>query len=384
MATVLITGGRAPVALELARQFQAVGHRVLVADSFEQQLCRVSRAVAKSFLLPPPNQKTDAFGQALARIAAEEGVELLIPTCEEVFFVSRVKDLLPKRCEVFVDEPPKLAQLHDKWRFNQLAVELGLPVPRSVRLESEADGARIPSDWPGLVLKPVFSRFAARAHLFPNGRPPSLPALGIHPTSRAPWIAQERVAGRELCTYSVARAGALTAHAAYLPDFRAGKGAGISFAAIDHAPARRWVEALVAALRFTGQIAFDFIERDGEVLALECNPRATSGAHLFEPEDRLDRAFLAPGTFVEPKSTRPRMVAAALALYGPGAVRSVGRLRALLRTFWDGRDVVFRWNDWRPFLYQFVGLFGFWRLSRAHDISLLAASTWDIEWNGEP
>lgn len=51
---ILITGGRAPVALELARLFKAAGHRVYAAESAKYHLCRVSSAVEASFRVPSP------------------------------------------------------------------------------------------------------------------------------------------------------------------------------------------------------------------------------------------------------------------------------------------------------------------------------------------
>lgn len=45
-------------------------------------------------------------------------------------------------------------------------------------------------------------------------------------------------------------------------------------------------------MRFTGQIAFDFIEEsDGTIRAIECNPRATSGITLFDVTGDLPIAF---------------------------------------------------------------------------------------------
>ena len=47
------------------------------------------------------------------------------------------------------------------------------------------------------------------------------------------------------------------------------------------------------------------------------------------------------------------------------------------------QDAVFRWDDPLPFLDQF-GVFGeFWLKGQRAGVSAIAASTADIEWNGE-
>ena len=53
--TVLLTIGRMPKALEVARALAGAGHRVIVADPFAWHVCRVSRAVTSSFRTTAPN-----------------------------------------------------------------------------------------------------------------------------------------------------------------------------------------------------------------------------------------------------------------------------------------------------------------------------------------
>ena len=89
MNRVLITGGRAPVALDLARHFAAAGAEVFVADSAPCFLARASKAVRRGFRVPPPRQAPQAFAKAIGSIVRREKIELIVPTCEEVFFVAR-------------------------------------------------------------------------------------------------------------------------------------------------------------------------------------------------------------------------------------------------------------------------------------------------------
>ena len=77
---ILLTGGRAPVTLELARLFSGAGHRVFVADSLPHHLCSYSRSVFKNFLVPPPRFDPTGFIDALVDIIETEKIDLLIPT----------------------------------------------------------------------------------------------------------------------------------------------------------------------------------------------------------------------------------------------------------------------------------------------------------------
>ncbi len=203
--------------------------------------------------------------------------------------------------------------------------------------------------------------------------------------SSARWIAQELIEGTPICTYSVAQHGRLTAHTAYRSDFTAGQGATIAFQHLDHQGAFDWVQRFVAAVGFTGQIAFDFIETsDGKVLALECNPRATSGVHLFSSHPEFACAFLDDSTpCLTPSKDDSVMLSTGMLVYGLRTAVTNRRLRKWLSTFFSSRDVIFDFLDPLPFLLQWRSILAYLKLARNRGLSLLAASTYDIEWNGE-
>lgn len=382
---ILLTGGRAPVTLDLARLFHAAGHRVYVAESLPQHLAGASRAVTESFHVPAPNEDFEGFVAALADLADTHGIDLLVPTCEEIFHVSRGRDEIGAHCEVFAAPWAQLKRLHSKWDFIQSLQARGVRVPETWLLRSPADLDAALAAQPALtrlVLKPVFSRFAAHvAFVQAGGAPP----IGVMPTPERPWVAQRFIEGRARCTWSIAREGRLTAHSAYAADFTAGTGASINFAPLDHPGILDWVRDFAAAEGFTGQLAFDFIETEaGELYPLECNPRATSGVHLFSAGDRLDEAFF--GTNAETKQPHPdaaSMLGMAMLVYGLKGIDRPARLGDWLQTVVKSRDAVFRWDDPAPFFQQFAVFGHFLAVGAARGISALEASTHDIEWNGE-
>ena len=376
---ILLTGARAPATLELARSFYEAGHVVYAADSISGHLCESSRYIHANFLLPPPRQQSAEFISKLRAVILENGIDLLVPTCEETFYVSMGRDQLP--CRVFVESIEKLKLAHDKWEFYLLSRKLGLAVPETQRVSTPGRLADLGSKWSGLVLKPLYSRFGSATMI----RPTLLEAAGaLRADPDRAWIAQEFIPGQQICSYSVAHSGRLSAHTAYRSTFTAGVGATILFKHIEHPPVQLWVEKLVRELDWTGQIAFDFIERgNGEVVALECNPRATSGVHVFSGDPRFAACFLSAGAGrATPRQRKPAMLLTGMLIYGlPAALRS-RRLAEWVRAILGGRDVVFRSDDPLPFLLQIRGILLFTILGLKRRISPLAASTFDIEWNG--
>jgi predicted ATP-grasp superfamily ATP-dependent carboligase len=289
-------------------------------------------------------------------------------------------DLLSRHCAVFTAAIDTLHRLHSKWAFVELARQVGLSVPPTTLLTSpEQAQAQLGQ---AVVLKPVYSRFSAQVVICPR----RLEQLPVDVSPQRPWVAQQFTPGRQLCTYSIAHAGRLTAHSAYPVDFTAGAGATIAFTPIRHPAALAWVRHFVAGLHFTGQIAFDFIETaSGEVTAIECNPRATSGVHLLAHCPDFPQAFLDPAAAtIEPPPDASAMLTTAMLLYGLAGVRSMARLRQWWATLRAGREVVFRGDDpWPGLVSQGALLAHLLGRSLRYGLTPLAASTMDIEWNGE-
>ena len=391
--TILLTGGRAPVTLELARQFNQAGHRVLVADSLQHQLCSYSRAVAKNFVVPAPKTQPSAYIAALLDIIQTEKVDYLIPTCEEVFYIAAGLAELQPYCQVLAEPLETLNRLHNKWLFIQRIKSLGLVTPKTWLIQSSQDlEAVMQHSLPSkLVLKPVYSRFASQVHFIDKPIPAinnksvaALPKIDLRPDKQ--WVAQEFIAGTHYCIYGVAHQGELRAFAAYPTVFTAGAGSCIYFESVQHSGLLHWLKTVVAAEQFTGQIAFDLIETtDGILYPLECNPRAISAIHLFHPSDRLDLAFLNRGDrLIFPQTDRSAMIAMAMFVYGlPTAIASQ-RFKTWLKAMMTAKDVIFQQDDPLPALHLSLVMGQFIAMAIQKRQSLQRVSTQDIEWDGAP
>ncbi len=377
---ILLTGGRAPAALELARAFHRAGHTVFMAESLRGHLSQPSAAIKANFVVPAPRQEQDAFILALKKIIKENKIDLLIPTCEEIFHVAMRREELP--CAVFAEPINKLDQLHNKWKFVSTAVDYGLAIPETMLIESLDNLLHAYSNWREVVLKPTYSRFASQTLILPPLREAFF-TLTFH--SNAAWVAQGYIRGKEICTYSICHNGHVTAHTAYPSTFTAGRGATIVFQHMDHPAIFQWVKTFVARNHFTGQIAFDFIQDpDGQIYAVECNPRATSGAHLLASHPRFIEAFLNPPIdCITPLDNSSHMLSAAMLIYGLPAAFKKKNMKQWIKTFFTSNDVILDFKDPLPFLLQFRSLLVYMKLAREKGISPIEASTLDIEWNGE-
>ncbi|NYE94529.1 hypothetical protein FHU41_000750 [Psychromicrobium silvestre] len=296
MNTVLVTGGRSAVAVELARHFSAAGYRVIAAES-QVNLLAASNFVDRAYRVPAARWYPREFGTAIQEIALEHGAELVLPSCEEVFWLAEVaaRDGFSTLAELLFAAPiGTLRTLHHKAEFISLLQSLGEKTPRTKLLESQQQFAALDRQKlgsgglrsPALVLKPAFSRFGTSAVVIPEGEPlDAAPRI----THLQPWLAQEFLAGAEICVTAAFRSGQLRAVSVYNPRWRAGGaqyGAGTLFEPVDldeptHTEVTRLVTKLGSALHFTGFLSLDLIDTPEGPVAIECNPRPTSGIHLF-------------------------------------------------------------------------------------------------------
>lgn len=118
--TVLLTLGRLPVALDIARSFHASGWRVLIADPWPMHLARMSRAVARCFRVTSPVEDSERYLAELRLIVADNEVSLVVPVSEESMHVATLADASDFDATVFCMPQAHMLALHDKFRFIEL------------------------------------------------------------------------------------------------------------------------------------------------------------------------------------------------------------------------------------------------------------------------
>jgi hypothetical protein len=372
--TVLLTLGRLPKALDLARALSARGARVVVAEPHGWHLCRVSRAVYRSVRVTSPVADQQAYLRDLLRVVIEERVDLVVPVSEESMHVAALRALLPAEVRLASVEQSRLLALHDKLGFIRVASRRGLPVPESHPLGTP-EAARLAAE-SNTVCKPRFGCGGRGVRMLRVGEP--LPAVD----PGLPRLVQCRLEGETVCGFAIARAGALLGSVQYRPRILSGTVA-VAFQRLDPIPAvADWMQGFVAAEQHDGFIAFDFIVGDdGVARAIECNPRATSGVHFFTAQALS--AMLLDGEAVAAPYRAERL----LQQFFPtltewnSAFRDWAHWRTVLGVLVSARDVTWQWSDPLPLLTMPVTAAGIiWQAAR-RSVPFGEVATLDIDYH---
>ena len=371
--TVLLTLGRLPKALELARCLHGAGCKVLVAEPFGLHLTRPSRAVARSFQVTAPNEDPNAYAAELTTIIDTQDVDLVVPISEEVLHVARVAAGYHGKASFFCPPFKVLHELHDKAAFIELAGRLGLRVPETARAGTEAaDALRSRGE---AVIKPALGCSGVGLSFVSPQHPPTDEQLGDG------MVVQRRIRGREISTLSLARRGKVLTSVVYDGLVHAGTVAVAFRRCEDCEAAEAWVAAFVERTGYSGFIAFDIIvDETGAVFPIECNPRLTSGLHFF------DHAHLA-AALLNAEPSAPTFKAETTMQEGHTALAiaysHILQPKAFVRRFanvFTTRDVLWSGRDPLPFLMMTPASWPVLQRTLFGGKTLAEAATADIEW----
>jgi predicted ATP-grasp superfamily ATP-dependent carboligase len=163
--SVLVLDGNQRSALAVTRSLGRKGVRVIVADEAPRSIASGSRFCAESFQYPSPRLQPDAFMGTLAEECRRRRVDVVYPMSDiSMYHVLRSRGHL---AGIVVPFGPFEAyeRLSDKWKFFELAAELGLSIPVTHFVKDASTLPLIASElrFP-LVIKPY------RSQLFSRGR----------------------------------------------------------------------------------------------------------------------------------------------------------------------------------------------------------------------
>ncbi len=357
--TILINGGKMTKALQLARSFHKAGHRVILVEIDEYRLMgnRFSWAVDRFYTVP--NLQAEEYPQALLKIVQQEGVNVYVPVSspEGSYYDAKAKKVLSPHCTVMHVDVETLQRLDDKYELAKAAEALGLRVPKSYRITNpqqvidfDFSDAQRP-----YILKSIPYDSIRRLDLtkLPCATEAETAAFvkSLPISESKPWIMQEYIPGQEYCTHSTVRDGHLQLHCCCKSSaFQ------INYQHVDRPDIENWIRHFAKSLNLTGQVSFDFMEAadDGQIYAIECNPRTHTAITMFYNHPDVAKAYLEPDPLpqtVQPlASSRPtywiyheiwRLVTH---LWSPKQVFE--RLKIIAQ----GKDAIFEWDDPLPFL----------------------------------
>ncbi len=386
----LITTSRMPCAIDEIRKLGQRHHTVVATDTFRAAPGSHSRYVATARLTASPRYDTARFVSDIGDIVRTEAIDLVLPAFEEVFYLAKLRTELPS-CEYFFPRFEILERLHDKAKLVEVAREIGVAVPRTHVVRSPLELAEAIAELEHFFAKPVFSR--GGVDLFTNWGPlaGTVQLAQCEPSASQPWIVQEFVNGKDVCTFSVVQRGTVTGHVAYVHPREIEHAGGIVFESIDDPEALDICQRAAELLRYHGQLSFDFMRTPQGLVLIECNPRPTAGVHLMSAET-FEQALL------DKSGAELRVVEAGVRRkYGVALVRDM--LVHAREAREDARylfsripDAITDADDLLPALYQVFSygrVFTYRRQHGSKDGSrrgtrLMAAYFDDVCWNGEP
>jgi predicted ATP-grasp superfamily ATP-dependent carboligase len=381
---IMLTGGKMTKALQLARSFHMVGHRVVLVETHKYWLTghRFSNAVDRFYTVPAPEKDPEGYSQALLAIAKQENIDVYVPVCSPVasYYDSVAKSVLSGCCEVFHFDAEVTQMLDDKYEFAEKARSLGLSVPKSFKITNPEQVINFDfsdAERP-YILKSIPYDSVRRLNLtkLPCATPAETAAfvnsLPISPEK--PWIMQEFIPGQEYCTHSTVRNGELRMHCCCESSaFQ------VNYENVDKPEILAWVRHFVKELGITGQASFDFIQaEDGNVYAIECNPRTHSAITMFYNHPGVADAFcrdvtcntstsragLLNSSFINNISREPAPTIYPLQplstskptywtyheLWRLTGIRSFPQLQTWCKNILRGKDAIFAIDDPLPFL----------------------------------
>jgi predicted ATP-grasp superfamily ATP-dependent carboligase len=371
-----------PFALGLIRRLGEAGHEVLASDTYPAAPGGHSRFVSGHFVTPAPKLDPPGFVAQVARIAAEEEVDLIVPPWEDVFYLAALRHRLPASAELYAAQFEALARLHDKSTFQDLAEELGVRAPATVTARSHDELVAATERFPRYFARAAFSR--GGIELLTNTGPLAghVSIDDVSPSAESPWLVQEFVDGPMICTYSTLQNGRATAHCTYRAPRQWEHSTGIQFESIDGSESLAVVEKIGAAVGYTGQISFDFVDADDGIVIIECNPRTTDGI-LLMGAGQVGGGIADPSqelSMVEPG----RLVELDFAVFAQIFREPLREMPDSIHDLLHVRDADTGWHDHLPLLYSFLALAHHERLNIHERQKLMAAMSEDVCWNGEP
>jgi predicted ATP-grasp superfamily ATP-dependent carboligase len=370
--TVLLTLGRLPKALDIARSFARIAWTVVVAEPHRRHLTGASRSVARSLRVAAPARHPRRYLDDLLAVVEAERPSLIVPVSEETLHVAGLKPLLPADVRLLTMGQDLVLALHDKGEFARRARAVGLSVPET--FDGDDPEAQVLAANADIVLKPVHSCSGRGVRLIRRGEP--LPALDG-------FVVQRFVSGEEFSTCTLARKGRVQATSVYRGTLMSGSVA-VGFERVDHSAIENWVSRFVEAVDWSGFIAFDVIvDGQGRPWAIECNPRATSGLHFFDEGD-LAPAILDPSHPLRFRPERRLQQFWSCLTETQKAVGDWPRFQAYVAHLTRTPDVTFRSNDPWPLIGMPYTAWPILSAARAQRLPFGQVATLDLSWvNGE-
>ena len=381
---ILISGWRSYVALELIRLLQS--HEVYVVDSQSKYISQKSNYIKKCFTSSKPVWCFKGFKNDILKIIKDYNIDVLIPTSEEIFYLSFFKEEIEaSNCKFLWEDFTTLRELHSKYDIISKCQWMGITIPETVKFYSKKklESYIASKSIKNYVIKPEFSRFASQVVSNKFWRK-TIRDINIDLKYNS-YICQEYIDGLDVSSYSIFNKWDLGSHVSYISQNSYKNGASIAFKTYKNKNILDFLIQFWKTTWFHGQIAFDFKVNNKDVVLLECNPRATNGIHLFR-EDKNFKETLEKILIQEHIKTSyvlsrqvERVHIIPLVLY----IFMSWKLSLLWKIYRLNSDTVYDKNNRYIFWYQLYLFLFYIKKSFLSRKSITEAMTYDIEYDGQ-
>ncbi|KAL1595679.1 hypothetical protein SLS60_009368 [Paraconiothyrium brasiliense] len=312
--TILVTGVSMTKGLTIARILaQHTPHRVIGADVSALSPGRFSSALAKFYVLSPPDgSDAEPYIDSLLHVIKSEKVDQWI-SCSSV--VAAVEDgevvRLAERergkgFQAVQFRGDVIERLHEKDQFIDYIRSLELPVPESHRCTSSSEVINLTKESLGnrkFILKPIGVDDRARANMmtllpFEKREDTVSYVNSLQISNKNTFQVQQYISGAEYCTHALVIRGRVVA-------FTCCPSAELLMHYEAIPPSSRLFQQMLNFTQrvaedgddsFSGHLSFDFLaEGEGRVSKLypiECNPRAHTAVVLFSNTPQMASAYL--------------------------------------------------------------------------------------------
>ena len=310
----LVIGVHMTKGLHLCRHLRAAGLRVIAADceAWGLAAARWSSAVERFTTVPHPDTEPHAYMDAIVALTEMYDPQVVITsaTPSHALIDAMIADRLRGRGQQWSCSPAHTAMLDDKLAFSRTCQHLQLPVPDFRALTSHQEvfalNARLPApSGQGYRLKSLaYDPVARLANLVLPMKHGALEQQlrDLEISAKRPWLAQAELSGEEYSTYALAYKGRLVAYA----DTEA-SASNMRYRQVNSQEMEAWVSKLCAALRLDGQICVDFMRErpGGQLMAIECNPRASTILTCFHDQPAFAQALCDPASIQQTVKPKP-------------------------------------------------------------------------------
>lgn len=362
---ILITCPRAPVSIEWIKIAKRGSHQVVLVDSLDYP---ISKFYINTTYVKIPSPRVDFSGYQREMEKLFLVVDMVIPNCEDIFFLSKLKDSTSADVLFFMPDTKLLFTLHHKFEFFSL-LNSHIKIPESRLIRSKKD-IKLNEE---TVLKPVYSRFGRDVIRDVN----SNNIKNIVITSENPWVQQKFIKGTAICNYAVCEYGKVVSHVVYKPMYLLNQAASTYFEYYEDARCESFIIEFAKVNNYHGQVAFDFIDDGSDLYVLECNPRATSGLHLLSSSITIKY----DGEINKESEILKKSYRVGVSLYVLFGFKALlnGNFLKLYNNHKKAKNAL----DGLPFYSQFLSLYEMIKRAIIYNKPITSASTFDIEYDGE-